>query len=230
MALCLGGVVALWTVWPAGVVQQQVLCLTAQTVRGISLAGCALWGTRVAHATLRKSSGKEAERGEGEDDVKYVLFDRGQLWNGGESEREVWHATKVPGLELSSVCCSYMTCTVTTRLQKCSIIDVLSWSVVMCKSRNEKKGRLPLTLHHTPSILEVKSIATVLALLGVLAYDTPFWAVFTLAGRLVGKCARWTTRRAGLSSGQKMTCGQKDKSYRWYNKWSTALPSYLTAS
>lgn len=59
---CLCGVVALQTVRPAGVVQQQIVCLTAHAIRGISLAGCALWGTWLACTTFRKPSRTEAER------------------------------------------------------------------------------------------------------------------------------------------------------------------------
>lgn len=50
------------------------------------------------------------------------------------------------------------------------------------------------TLHHTHSILQIKSTATPLAQFGVLAADTPFQTVVTPARRLVGKCTRWTMR------------------------------------
>lgn len=68
-----------------------------------------------------------------------------------------------------------------------------------------KPKKAPLTLHHTLSIVQVKPTATALAMLGILAHDTPLGAVFTPAGRLVGKSTRWTTKHAGLMSSQKST-------------------------
>lgn len=64
MAFCPFGIIPLGTVVNAGVIQQQILRLTAQTVRGIPLAGCTPCGTLLANTTLRKPSGTEqAERG-----------------------------------------------------------------------------------------------------------------------------------------------------------------------
>lgn len=67
MAFCPFSKIPLGTVVNAGVTQQQILCLTAQTVRGIPLAGCAPCGTLLANTDFRKPSGTEqAERGRNE--------------------------------------------------------------------------------------------------------------------------------------------------------------------
>lgn len=59
-ALHVFGIVALQTARSAGVIQHQVVRLAAQTVRVVPPAGCALWDARLAHASQRKPSRKEA--------------------------------------------------------------------------------------------------------------------------------------------------------------------------
>lgn len=83
------GVIALRTVWPAGVIQEQVLCLTAQTVRGIPLAGCTLWGTRLTQASFRKPSenwyiSKRHHR------CIMMMHTKKWHWN---KEKHLWHST-----------------------------------------------------------------------------------------------------------------------------------------
>lgn len=89
---------------------------------------------------------------------------------------------------------------------------MLWWCMFMCKSRNEKTGKSPLTIHNTHSIVQVKPVATALAVLGIQTHDTSLGAFFTLTGHLVGKGTRWTARHAGLLSGQKPTWRRTEKS------------------
>lgn len=92
-----------------------------------------------------------------------------------------------------------------------AITDILWWCMFICHQDMRNTGQAPLTLHHTRSTLKVKITATVKALLDVLAYDTPFWAFFTVAGRLVCKSTRWTIRCTGLSRSQKITWRHKER-------------------
>lgn len=90
VALPVCSVKALRTVWSARVVQQQVLCLTAQTVRGIPPAGCTLWVTRLAYPTLRKPAGKDAWRVR--DEVMYCNGTSSYV-SCGQQEKHLWHST-----------------------------------------------------------------------------------------------------------------------------------------